>query len=79
MSIDLSIVSNDTELMAHSVILGGIIANSPKDKREAITTYALARLDERMEIERAKEEPNQDIITLLTDARSKAARLLGEE
>lgn len=76
MSIDLNAVSDATTLMAHTVILSGIIANMPEEKRGAVREFALSCIDERIELEKAKEKPNLDIISILSDAREKAINLL---
>ncbi|WP_186805374.1 hypothetical protein, partial [Citrobacter sp. TBCS-14] len=60
-----------------TVILGGIIANMPEEKRDAVRKFALSRIDERIEAEKSKEKPNQDIISMLVDAREKAINSLG--
>ncbi|SBW25588.1 hypothetical protein BN4901_2580 [Citrobacter europaeus] len=49
----------------------------PEEKRDAVRKFALSRIDERIEAEKSKEKPNQDIISMLVDAREKAINSLG--
>lgn len=77
MSNNLSTVSDATSFMAHTVILGGIIANMPEDKRDLVRQFALSTLDNRIAQEKSKEKPNKDIIALLVDARDKAINFFG--
>lgn len=77
MSIDLKAVSNTTDLMAHTVILGSIIASMPKDRLDSVRAYALTRFDENIKLEKAKKDPNPDVIAMLEDAKHKAMNFLG--
>lgn len=75
MSFNLTNVSDVTTLMAHTVILGGIIENMPKEKRESVREFALGQLNKRISAEQEKENPSKEIIAMLNDAKEKTINL----
>lgn len=77
MSFNLTTVSDVTTLLAHTVILGGIIENMPEEKRESVRAFALGQLDKRISAEQEKEHPSKEIIAMLNDAKEKAINLFG--
>lgn len=67
--------TNEAELIAHIVILEGIISVLPKEKAENVKTHAINHLNHRIELESEKESPSTLLIDILESAKSKAINL----
>ncbi|MCE1395298.1 MULTISPECIES: hypothetical protein [Enterobacter] len=61
---------NDTILMAHDVIIAGLLTTLPEEQSMAVRNFALIKLNQRLEEEKSKAEPNKFIIEMLEQAKT---------
>ncbi|HAS0824218.1 TPA: hypothetical protein ACP4ZY_003902 [Enterobacter cloacae] len=61
---------NDTILMAHDVIIAGLLATLPDEQSMAVRNFALIRFNQRLEEEKSKAEPNKLIVEMLEQAKT---------
>lgn len=68
MSTDNKTPSTDAVLIAHDVAISGIISTLPVEQAASIKNFAMSRLNNRLDLEKAKPEPSSFVLEMLNDA-----------